>query len=401
MDIIKPGSRFDFVGKQKPFLIGSVIAVLLSIGLLVGVGLNFGVDFKGGSEIILAFKSDVGSDQVRDAAENLGFAKPDVQAFGDAEEHRFLIRIPSISFLNAESAAKLKTDIEAQLAPIRRFNWSEEGGDTIYIRFQDEAKVDIDKLSELVNKAELGNFKVELQGTDERPEYKLQLQELQGRVAEHMAKSFGAEVFDPTKGVERVETVGPRVGEQLRNSGLLSILLAMLFILIYIAFRFDVRYAPGAVLALFHDILITLGFYAALQIEVSLPIIAALLTIVGYSLNDTIVIFDRIRENFTLLGDKSIEETVNISINDSLSRTLLTSVTTLIAVLALYAFAGDLVRQFAFALIVGVIVGTYSSTFVASPVLIFMHNWMEERRQFKLEQEQRAAEQAEQVEQTP
>jgi preprotein translocase SecF subunit len=184
--------------------------------------------------------------------------------------------------------------------------------------------------------------------------------------------------------VERVETVGPRVGEQLRNSGLMSVLLALLFILIYIAFRFDIRYAPGAVIALFHDVTITLGVYGALGMEVSMPTIAAILTIVGYSLNDTIIIFDRIRENLIDMKDRPVEEIVDASVNDSLSRTILTSLTTLLSVVALYVFGGGLIKDFAFALLVGIVVGTYSSTFVASPIMIVMHNWLEKRKAAKM-----------------
>ena len=140
------------------------------------------------------------------------------------------------------------------------------------------------------------------------------------------------EKFDPVTGLERLETVGPRVGEQLRNSGVLSLIVALLLILIYIAFRFDVRYAPGAVVALVHDVIISVGIFTVIEMEVSLPIIAALLTIVGYSLNDTIVVFDRIRENLTAIGDDDVPGVVNQSINETLSRTLMTSLTTLLAV---------------------------------------------------------------------
>ena len=391
--------QFDFVGKQKAFLVVSALLILLSLVLLAlpQVGLNLGVDFRGGSELIVAFKDKVTSSEVRSSMERLKFDKLDVQTFGAPEENRFLLRLPSISFLSEDNTKALEASIGKDVAAVERFMWSESGGDIIYVRFKEPAKDEAEskargeKLVKLVNAANLGSFGVEKVGTKEQPEFKLQLQELQGRIAEHIKSEFG-DKFDRTSGIERVETVGPRVGQQLRDKGVQSILLSVLVILIYIAFRFDIRYAPGAVVALLHDVIITLGVYSALQMEVSLPIIAALLAIVGYSLNDTIVIFDRIRENFTLLRDNKIEKVVNISINDSLSRTLLTSVTTLIAVLALYFLAGDLVQQFAFALIVGVIIGTYSSTFVASPILIFMHNWMEERKQFKLSQEQKEAE---------
>ena len=392
MQIIKPGTRFDFVAKQKPFIILSILVVLASAVLMGTLGLNFGVDFKGGSEIIVAFKTTTDTTKVREATKQSGFEKADVQTFGSADENRFLIRIPRISLLTPEKGEDLQGAIAKEVGEIKRFTFTEEGGDIIYIRFKD-GEIDQAKLKATVDAANLGSFEITKRGTGERSEYQLKLEELQGQIAATFLEIFGEEAFSKTSGVERVETVGPRVGQQLRDAGILSILIALLFILIYIAFRFDVRFAPGAVVALFHDVVITLGIYAALQMEVNLPIIAALLTIVGYSLNDTIVIFDRIRENFANLSGQKVTDIVNISINDSLSRTLLTSVTTLIAVIALYILGGGLIQNFAFALIVGVIVGTYSSTFVASPILIFMHEWIETRKKTKatLEQAQSAS----------
>jgi preprotein translocase subunit SecF len=159
-----------------------------------------------------------------------------------------------------------------------------------------------------------------------------------------------------------------------------AILLSLVCILIYIAFRFDLRYAPGAIVALFHDVMITLGVFVILQEEISLPILAALLTIVGYSLNDTIVNFDRIRENINLGdGRESMLDLVNRSLNECLSRTILTSVTTLIAVIVIYFVGGGLIQSFALAMIIGVIVGTYSSIFVASPIMVLTANYFAQR----------------------
>jgi preprotein translocase subunit SecF len=386
MDIIKPGTRFSFVEKQKPFLIASAVAVALSVVMIALFGLNYGVDFRGGTEVILAFKQPVNADQVRGATQTIGFVAADVQSFGAASENRYLVRVPSATLLTEANTQELQQSIAKDIAPTKRFSWTEEGGDIIYVRFEkgqlgeEEEK----KLSESLAKAPVGAFTVKRNGGDDRAEYVLQLQELQSRLAQQLGEVFSAEVFDPKAGVERVETVGPRVGEQLRNSGLMSVLLALLFILIYIAFRFDIRYAPGAVIALFHDVTITLGVYGALGMEVSMPTIAAILTIVGYSLNDTIIIFDRIRENLIDMKDRPVEEIVDASVNDSLSRTILTSLTTLLSVVALYVFGGGLIKDFAFALLVGIVVGTYSSTFVASPIMIVMHNWLEKRKAAKM-----------------
>lgn len=186
--------------------------------------------------------------------------------------------------------------------------------------------------------------------------------------------------------VPRFEKVGATAGQQLRNKGILAVIYALIFILLYIAIRFDVIYSPGAIIALFHDVSITLGLFCILGREFNLPIIAALLAIVGYSLNDTIVVYDRIRENRdqSKASDK-FSNIINISVNDCLSRTILTSVTTFLAVLAIKLFGGGIIENFAFAMLVGVIVGTYSSIYIASPVVLAMDDYLERRDQLNAE----------------
>ena len=170
-----------------------------------------------------------------------------------------------------------------------------------------------------------------------------------------------------------IEKVGPKVGAELSSKAILAILTALGFILIYVSIRFEFKYAVGAIAALAHDVFITLGIFSILNYEISLAVIAAFLTIVGYSLNDTIVIFDRVRENVKVQKNSTINSIINQSINESLSRTIVTSITTFLVVLILYLFGGEVIHTFSFAMIVGVIVGTYSSIFVASPVVIKMH----------------------------
>jgi preprotein translocase subunit SecF len=171
--------------------------------------------------------------------------------------------------------------------------------------------------------------------------------------------------------VRRVESVGPKIGKELQSEALSAILLSLLLILIYISFRFDRFYAYGAVVALIHDVLITMGIFSLLSIEIDLTIVAAFLTIVGYSLNDTIVVFDRIRENVIKHARESLDTIVNISLNSTLGRTIVTSLTTFVVVLSLFLFGGEVIKNFAFALIVGIFVGTYSSIYVASPVMMY------------------------------
>ena len=170
--------------------------------------------------------------------------------------------------------------------------------------------------------------------------------------------------------VESSTSISPSVGADMLNSGLLAVVYACIGILLYIALRFDFKYGPGAVVALVHDAFITIGVFAVTQIPFSLPIVAAVLTIIGYSVNDTIVVFDRVRENFEKLKGLPFDRIINTSINETLSRTVLTSLTTLFVVLCIFLLGGGLIKDFAFALIVGIIIGTYSSIFVASPILL-------------------------------
>jgi preprotein translocase subunit SecF len=170
--------------------------------------------------------------------------------------------------------------------------------------------------------------------------------------------------------IERVEFVGPRVGAELRADGLKALLFASVAILIYISFRFNMRFAPGAIVAVLHDLFITAGIFVILGMEFDLRILAAMLAILGYSLNDTIIIYDRVRENMELHTSIDLPEVLNLSVNQTLSRTVLTSGTTLVALLSLFFLGGEVIRPFAFAMILGVLVGTYSSVYVASPVLL-------------------------------
>jgi len=189
---------------------------------------------------------------------------------------------------------------------------------------------------------------------------------LSAAVRESLAKQFGDQSFE----IRRTEMVGPKVGKDLRSKGIKAIIFALLGILIYISWRFQFRFAVGAVAALGHDVMITVGALSLTNKEISLPVLAALLTIVGYSLNDTIVVYDRIRENSRRFRRETFEKVVNVSINETLSRTVLTSVTTLIVVVILFFFGGGVIHDFTFTLIVGIVVGTYSSIFVATPLVI-------------------------------
>lgn len=225
----------------------------------------------------------------------------------------------------------------------------------------------------------VGSVMVQTLGEDN--EILIRMQMAKGKTEKEVNEKNNARIKSVTSGltekfslqsgsIRRVDAVGPQVGEELKTKGLLAIIYSLLMILIYVGLRFDYKYAPGAVICLFHDAIITLGIFSLLGKEVNVQILAAILTIIGYSLNDTIVNFDRIRENEHVFKGKDLNFIVIRSINDVLSRTLLTSITTLLAVIALYTFAGGVIEDLAFTLGIGVIVGTYSSIYVASPLVI-------------------------------
>lgn len=250
------------------------------------------------------------------------------------------------------------------------------GGTLIQLRFEKPAN--LDKLRSILKKAGLKDVLIQDFGSTKEVLIRTQkssgsLSGLQEKVAEAIKKGYSENKFE----VRRVEVVGPKVGKELKEKGLLAIIYAMLGILLYVSWRFEFKFAVGAVLALFHDVTITAGIFALLHKQMDLQILAALLTIVGYSLNDTIVVYDRIRENHPSgkMTSTRMIEVINRSVSETLSRTLLTSLTTLVAVLALLFLGGEVIRGFALALTIGIVVGTYSSIFIASPVVVYWYRW--------------------------
>jgi preprotein translocase subunit SecF len=193
-------------------------------------------------------------------------------------------------------------------------------------------------------------------------------------IAEAMEKKLTADFPDNKYDIRSVTEIGPKIGSELREAAMLAIFISLIGILIYISWRFEFKFAVGAVVALFHDVLITLGFFSLLNLDITLVIVAAFLTIVGYSLNDTIVIFDRVRENLKILRRDALESVINKSINQTLSRTIITSGTTLIVVVVLFFMGGEVIHDFSFALLVGIVTGTYSTIFIASPIVIVLQS---------------------------
>lgn len=288
MEIFKTKQPINLMGKKIPFFIVSLVLIVISIVSLATKGVNFGVDFAGGTIIQVKYDKPANIDAIRDALKNANeFKISSVTNFGSDEE---------IVIKMASSLTSVTTDIA-------------------------------DKMAEVLKPT--GNFEI-----------------------------------------RRVDMVGPKVGNELTEKGLMALGLGIIVILIYVGVRFEWRFALGSVVALIHDITIAIGAISVFQIEVNLDILAALLTLLGYSINDTIIVFDRIRENVQKSSQTNLDMLINEAITQTLSRTTLTSLTTFFVVLTLFLFGGEIINGFSFTLMVGLIVGTYSSIFIASPLLV-------------------------------
>lgn len=296
---VPENTKIDFIGKRYVAFVLSAILLLGSLGLLVTKGLNFGIDFTGGTLIeVRVSEAQPNLGELRTELNTLELGAISIQEFGAPDD--LLIRLP-------------------------------------------EQRVEGDQTPQEVQEAAISKVRAML---DERFE---------------------------TVDYRRVEFVGPQVGEELKQKGMYAVLFSILGMLIYIWFRFEWQFSVAAITALVHDSLATIGLFALTQMEFNLSTVAAILMIAGYSINDTVVVFDRIRENLRKFKKMPVFEVLNNSINQTLSRTLMTSITTMLALIALWIFGGEVIRGFVNALIFGIIIGTYSSIFVASPILTFMN----------------------------
>ena len=266
-----------------------------------------------------------------------------------------------------------------------RFGIDFRGGSILQLRFEDKNNPDavlnipVDQVRNIFAAKGLGSSEIKHYGSDQDIAIQLDVESLRGDMDSTLTalvNDLNSEFPEYNVIERRRESVGPKIGQELVWGAVQAILIAMVLILLYIMLRFELRFGVGAVVALFHDVIITLGIFSLLDIELTIPIIAALLTIIGYSLNDTIVVFDRIRENLKVVkrSVSNYSGIVNRSINETLSRTIVTSGTTLLVVIVLYFFGGEIIKDFAFALICGIVVGTYSSIYIASPILVEWEN---------------------------
>lgn len=338
-------SSVDFLSLAR-FL--TPLSIALSFAALVCValkGFSYGVDFAGGNEIQARFLKNTNADQIREVLKTAGISNPLVQSIdsGSKDQESFSENTSFFSKQEKEVALENSNDSSKEQGSVASESAEENTSDT------------------LSNMSKEFLIRVEVMESEQENNKKLK------SIRESLEKSF------QKISILRVDSVGPQIGKELRQKGILAIFYSLLMILIYLGLRFDSRYAPAAVFCLFHDAIITLSIFSLFRLEVSVQTLAAILAIIGYSLNDTIVTFDRIRENQALLSEKkSFFHICNQSLNDVLSRTLLTSFTTLLAVGAMWFFADDVIKDFAFTLAVGVVIGTYSSLFVATPLLFSM-----------------------------
>ncbi len=378
-------TNIDFLGKKWYFLAFSLIfsvAGLLSMAFWHGIPL--GVDFRGGTLVYVKYSHTPDPDAIHADIDRAGLKNARVQRYGIASNNELLIQL-DIQETSEQALDKGKTQIIQALEG--RASSASQG------------KQDLNNSSSLA----IANYLLEKDplhlGMDANPRYTAiaqaivndrdkvksgvlgSMDELKGVVDPAVVASLNDGFFVSDFQIRNVEIVGPQVGQQLRKQAILATLYSLAGMLVYLALRFEWIYGVAAVLTVFHDTLITVGAFSLLNREISLTVIAAILTLIGYSNNDTIVVFDRIRENIKLLRREKLSDIVNKSINQTLSRTILTAGLTFLTVLALFLFGGEVLRGFSLALVIGILIGTYSSIAIAAPILVAYQDWRTARGQ--------------------
>jgi preprotein translocase subunit SecF len=371
-DIIPHGTKFDFVGKRR---IAVVLSIVVNLAVILWAipavhGLNFGVDFAGGTEMEVRFDKSVDPGDIRKAVEDLGFKDASVQTYGAESERSYLVRVGRIALMSPEDVKKVEDAVTSRWPADYSFN--AESGDKIDFQFKG-APPTTDQLRGAVESAgvRVREVREEAGLTAGTKSFAVITQGIQDKIERDLSARFGAAKPE----VRRVEYVGPAVGRELRNQGFKAILYAMGLIVVYVGLRFDFRFSPGVIIALVHDAIITLGYFAFSGREFNLTSVAVILTVVGYSVNDTVVVYDRIRENQGRFKGKHLGDLVNVSINEVLGRTFLTSFATALSLIGLLVYGVGTIFDFSAAMLIGIISGTYSTWFIAAPMTI----WLEER----------------------
>ena len=369
MRILKNKTNIDFIGKRRlAVFISTILNLLILIGIAVW-GFNLGVDFAGGTVVELKFNKPITAEEVRKRAEAGGLKEVSVQNIGADEDNSFLVRLGGVTQLTEENAEKASAAITG-LGNVRNVYPDMANG---IINFRSATALDKATVERTVEATGTGVQEVRDLGEAQGGGFDYQV--VASGMADKVFAALSQGQAQPDFEQRRVDYVGPQVGKQLRNRGIAALLYAMVAILIYVAFRFDFKFGPGALVAMLHDVVMVSGYYLVTRREFNLTSIAALLTIIGYSVNDTIVIYDRIREDMAKFQGKPFAEVINIAINDTLGRTILTGLTTALSLVGLLIFGVGEIWDFAMAMLIGIFVGVYSTMYIASPLTI----WLDER----------------------
>jgi preprotein translocase subunit SecF len=375
---------FDFLRWKWPFIGASlVLSVAGLVSLAVKGGPLYGIDFKGGTVMTVKFAGKPPIDQIRSAVSKRIAGEVTVQTFeAGTNEVAIGTELANERQLDQNRRAVLDTLTTTFAQPNSgKLDFNNASRDQLISRLREPLARNNVALSD-TQLAKLVQDLVDFRNTAPRSGLITGFDQLSGLtgVTPAIINTLKQECDLSPFAVRRVEVVGPKVGADLRERAIWATLAALGGMLVYIAFRFEWIYGVAAVVACFHDTIITIGFFSLFNKEITMTVIAALLTLVGYSMNDTIVIFDRIRENLKLSRREPLEGLINRSVNQTLSRTVMTSGLTFLTVVALFLFGGPVLHGFSFALVVGILIGTYSSVFVASPIVLFWHNWFDQRK---------------------
>ncbi len=369
-------TNIDFLGKKWYFLAFSLIFSVAGIfSMLFWHHIPLGVEFRGGTLVYVKFAQTPDLDQIRQELNRAGLHDPKIQRFGPTTDNEVLVDLGMQETSEAALDQGKNTIIRAlePEASTGKQDLNNSGAASLqqYLMQKDPLHLGTDAEARYATLAhQIDDFR-----NKQRGGILSSVDDLNGVAPAEVISQMKQDFFTSNFVVRNVEIVGPQVGTQLRHQAIMATLYSLAGMLVYLWFRFEMIYGVGAVVACFHDTIITVGFFSLLDKEISLTVIAAILTLIGYSMNDTIVVFDRIRENLKMMRREPLADIVNRSINQTLSRTILTSGLTFLTVLSLYVFGGEVLRGFSLALVIGIMIGTYSSIAVAAPMLVAYQDW--------------------------
>lgn len=379
MEIFK-NPNFNFLKWKWPFIaVSLVLSISGQISMIAKHGPSYGIDFKGGTLVYVKFKDKPDEDKLRSALDAAKIGNSTVQRYGPEKNNEFIIGVEQKGqgdeALGAARTTIINTLRNEYGADAQKVDLNNGGVDVIAGRFSQSAGVSQDDARKIADTLKSYRDAPERGGIIRSVDDVKSLPGVTPQVAQSLQNDFWLAPFN----IRNVEIVGPKVGNELRKQALFATLYALAGMLVYVAFRFEWVYGIAAIIATFHDVIITIGFFSIFNVDITLPVVAALLTLVGYSMNDTIVVFDRIREDVKSMRKESLATIANLAINQTLSRTILTSGLTFVTVLCLFFFGGEVLRGFSFALVVGILIGTYSSIAIAAPIVVIWQQWWDRR----------------------